>query len=416
MYVCRHRSAVIAPGLALAVGLSAPLVALASIHDYSPPPAPGETYGVADFRLFVPDDAAVVRGVLCRIAPHLADSRPEVGDPALQQLCAGEDFALLGARLDDVGMETGIGDALLRTLAAFAAESGHPELAFTTCYFEGYSWGGQFAYHFTVWRPDRVIGFVTMKGGFHRTDPAGDAILVPGYLFIGENDLPYRIENLTAIFEAHRPLGARWALAVQPGAAHEPVTDRGLLDGYFQTVSRLRLPEAIPPGEVPALATIPEPDSWLGDRARLVIGSWDCYDAAADSASWLPSRDTAGDWQTFVTAGAMNDTISCATPVAAAPRAAIRLLPNRPNPFNPATEIAFALPGEAGASRHAVLQIVDARGRLVRTLVDGALAAGWHRVTWDGRDGAGRVVTAGMYVYRVTTIGQSAAGKMVLLK
>ena len=43
------------------------------------------------------------------------------------------------------------------------------------------------------------------------------------------------------------------------------------------------------------------------------------------------------------------------------------------------------------------LAVVDARGRLVRTLLDDELAAGSHRVAWDGRDQTGRGVAAGVY-------------------
>jgi len=386
---------------------------LAAVHDHSPPPLPGETYGVADFRLYVPDDVTAIRGILFRVAPHLSDSRPEVTQPALQKLCHTEDFALMGARLDDVGMETGIGDALLRTLAFFATVSDHPELEFTTLYLEGYSWGGQFSFHFTVWRPERVLGFVTMKGGYHRTDPAGAAILVPGYLFIGENDTQYRIDNLTDIFEAHRPLGARWILAMQPNAAHEPITDRDLLDDYFQTVTRARLPEVIPPGVIPDLRVMPEPESWLGHRANQRIGRWECYDAPADSACWFPTRDIGKTWQALVSAGAVNDTVSCPTaaPMTAAPTA--RLLTIRPNPFNPATAIVFELddPGMVD------LRIFDLSGRLVHILVNSQPRTdGRHETTWNGRDTSGRSLPSGTYLCRLRTGNQVDSRQITLVR
>ena len=401
--------------LALALlGAPAPGRAAApEIHDHSPPPLPGESYGVADFRLAIPPGTGTVRGVLFRVAPHLADSRPEVLDPALLALCAEHGFALLGARLDDVGMETGIGDALLRTLAVFATASGRSELAFTTLYCEGYSWGGQFAYHFMLWRPERVIGLVTMKGGYHRTDPAGEAILVPAYLFVGENDLPYRIANLTGIFEAHRPLGARWILALQPGAGHEPITDRGLLDAYFHAVVTRRLPAEIPPDRVPELRVLPEPESWLGDRTRQFVGAWECYDAARDSACWFPERAVGVAWQDFVSAGAVIDTIACVTAATGATPASARLLPARPNPFNPATVIAFELDGRGRVE----LRVYDLAGRCVRTLVDvSALARGRHEMVWRGRDDAGRKLPAGSYVCRLRAARETSVQLLSLVK
>ena len=85
---------------------------------------------------------------------------------------------------------------------------------------------------------------------------------------------------------------------------------------------------------------------------------------------------------------------------------------NYPNPFNPATEIAFSMP----RTGHATLEVVDVRGHLVRTLRDGTLAAGDHAVAWDGTDGAGRTVASGVYFARLRAEGTSMTHKMVLAK
>ena len=235
----------------------------------SAPPLPGDSYGVADFRLYVPDGVTTVRGVYAHLDPYLADSRGIVEDPALRALCEGSSFALLGAVLDSRHMDTGHRRCrATRRSRDFADSSGHPELAWSPLFFDGWSWGGQFAYHFTVWRPDRVLGFVTQKGGLHDTGPAGDAILVPGSLIVGELDAPYRIANLTGIFLAHRPLGARWCLA---GAARRRPRARDRTGPCSTTSSapssRGRLPAEIPPDGPVALRTIPETDG-LARRTR----------------------------------------------------------------------------------------------------------------------------------------------------
>jgi hypothetical protein len=85
---------------------------------------------------------------------------------------------------------------------------------------------------------------------------------------------------------------------------------------------------------------------------------------------------------------------------------------NYPNPFNPSTTIAFEL---ESASR-ARLRIYDVTGKLVRTLVDGRLAAGPHRAAWDGADDRGRAVASGVYYYRLDAGPASATRRMVLLK
>ena len=94
------------------------------------------------------------------------------------------------------------------------------------------------------------------------------------------------------------------------------------------------------------------------------------------------------------------------------PAAVSRLEANYPNPFNPSTNIAFRLT-EAGPVK---LEVFDARGRLVRTLVDGHLDVENHVVTWYGRDSAGRQVASGVYLYRLTAPGFQESRRMVLMK
>jgi len=89
------------------------------------------------------------------------------------------------------------------------------------------------------------------------------------------------------------------------------------------------------------------------------------------------------------------------------------LLPNQPNPFNPATMLRFVL-AEAGPVR---LAIYDLTGRRVRALLAGeVLEAGEHARHWDGRDAAGRALPSGLYLCRLEAKGRVATGKLSLLK
>jgi flagellar hook assembly protein FlgD len=91
---------------------------------------------------------------------------------------------------------------------------------------------------------------------------------------------------------------------------------------------------------------------------------------------------------------------------------ALRLDQNHPNPFNPRTTISFTAP-EPG---HVKLAVYSPDGRLVRTLVDGSLPAGFKEVSWDGKDASGVPVSSGVYFYRLETGKQTLARKMVYLK
>jgi len=92
--------------------------------------------------------------------------------------------------------------------------------------------------------------------------------------------------------------------------------------------------------------------------------------------------------------------------------AAIELLQNHPNPFNPATTIEFALsrPGRVK------IEIFNILGQRVTTLLDECLPAGHKRVNWDGKDDRGARVSSGIYLYRVQTAEFSEAKKMLLLR
>jgi flagellar hook assembly protein FlgD len=47
--------------------------------------------------------------------------------------------------------------------------------------------------------------------------------------------------------------------------------------------------------------------------------------------------------------------------------------------------------------------VLDVSGRRVRTLAQGARAVGAHALRWDGRDEAGRITPAGLYLVRART-------------
>ena len=72
---------------------------------------------------------------------------------------------------------------------------------------------------------------------------------------------------------------------------------------------------------------------------------------------------------------------------------------NRPNPFATYTSIAFDLE-RSGAVQ---VEVFDASGRHVRTLLDRSMSAGNWTVSWDGRTAGGETVASGVYFCRLTT-------------
>jgi hypothetical protein len=90
----------------------------------------------------------------------------------------------------------------------------------------------------------------------------------------------------------------------------------------------------------------------------------------------------------------------------------LRDLAVAPNPANPGTYISYDLPG----ATRVVLRLVDVRGRLVRTLVDGWRPAGSHRAFWDGRDEGGRSAASGVYLAVGEWQGVRSVGRVTLVR
>jgi hypothetical protein len=74
-----------------------------------------------------------------------------------------------------------------------------------------------------------------------------------------------------------------------------------------------------------------------------------------------------------------------------------RLVGNYPNPFNPATKIAF----ELHRGQQVKLDVYSLEGRHVATLINEPKSAGRHEVIWHGVDSNGKEVASGTYFCRL---------------
>ncbi len=85
---------------------------------------------------------------------------------------------------------------------------------------------------------------------------------------------------------------------------------------------------------------------------------------------------------------------------------------NYPNPFSSTTQFAFVITGEA-VPENFNIQIVDLKGRLVRTIAKeelGTIVVGQNYTTysWDGRDAGGALLPSGVYLYRALLSGANS--------
>ena len=146
---------------------------------------------------------------------------------------------------------------------------------------------------------------------------------------------------------------------------------------------------------------------------------WDFAWTAPDSGTgavtfWFAGNAANGDFtnlgdRIYNASVTLEEATATSVPVALAP---VRLLPSAPNPFNPRTQLRF----ELDRGGELLLEIVDTRGRQVRTLSRGWRAAGAHAVTWDGRDDLGLELGSGSYYVRLVAADHVLGQTVTLLK
>lgn len=83
------------------------------------------------------------------------------------------------------------------------------------------------------------------------------------------------------------------------------------------------------------------------------------------------------------------------------------LAQNYPNPFNPTTNIAFNLPQTSDVT----LEVFNLQGQKVATLVNSAMPAGSHTVSFNAEN-----LSSGVYLYRITAGNFTQTNKMLLVK
>ncbi len=124
---------------------------------------------------------------------------------------------------------------------------------------------------------------------------------------------------------------------------------------------------------------------------------------SVETRYWLAERSRAGDVTWF-------------GPAVLAPGVpsgiGFRVLSVGPSPFTTVSRFAF----RTGQDGPVTVRVLDAMGREVARPQDGALPAGTHDVTWDGRTANGQAAPAGVYLYRIETPHGVASGKIVLIR
>ena len=76
----------------------------------------------------------------------------------------------------------------------------------------------------------------------------------------------------------------------------------------------------------------------------------------------------------------------------------VRLFEAYPNPFNPITNINYALPYQSSVE----LVIYDIMGREIKSFHIPSQSSGYQSIIWDGTNENGSSVSSGVYLYRIS--------------
>jgi hypothetical protein len=166
----------------------------------------------------------------------------------------------------------------------------------------------------------------------------------------------------------------------------------------------------VPPGFIGPLSNLGPPIFLSGPRgdyvwSRFTISTLPVQAPAWDGSGSFPDGETE-DYLLLV------DSPSGANDVDLSGIGKLVVEAAQPNPFNPTTTIAWAMPAAVPVR----VTVHDSSGRVVRRLVDEVEIAGRHTAVWDGGDDAGRPVGSGVYFVKVVAGNETRTTKVMLAR
>ncbi|MDD5260634.1 MAG: hypothetical protein PHD76_02195 [Methylacidiphilales bacterium] len=265
--------------------------------DYEAPP--DRAYQTAKFRCWIPPGLKSLRAILVLLPGQNADGRPAVEEPQWQDFAAKESLALVGvffegdAVRDYSQAERGSGLTLIRAIEDFSRKPQGRDLLLARIFLRGSSSGGQFAYSFTQYQPQRVAGFACSNGLYFTSFPTGGGQRVPGLFAVDGAESDERVQKNLDFFGKNRERGALWSFvryaeSSEGGAATE--FDRK----YISAVLTARLNPLSP---LSALENVTEILGWGGQlQTRAVLSARQIPRGQEPQHAWFVNEKIARDW------------------------------------------------------------------------------------------------------------------------
>jgi M6 family metalloprotease-like protein len=215
------------------------------------------------------------------------------------------------------------------------------------------------------------------------------------FLIGGENPLPVTLSSFTANYEFGNAF-LKWTTQSELNNSHWNVY-RSISDNFGQS-------QKLNANGIEGGGTVNEPTNYLfHDEAELIpeMSYWywiECVDYSGNEGLFAPVFITIPEEQITTPEIPLS----------------YGLYANYPNPFNPSTQISFALKEGANVD----LAVYDIKGRMIRTILSGETVSAEKviRTTWDGKDETGKEVGSGVYFYRLKAGTKDYIRKMLLIK
>ncbi len=301
--------------VALACAVATSAVSSASSFEVSYPPSatPGELALGVTYRIWIPEGAKTLRGVI--VHQHGCGEGAGKGaataaqDLHWQALARKWDCALLGPQYHQAEKDNcrlwcdprnGSAKTFLRALGEFAQQSGHAELAEVPWCLWGHSGGGFWSSLMLTLHPERIAAIWLRSGSAYGAWTKGEiptptlapAVYGVPMMFNGgvkeEADKrhgPPRVAD-RAMFKLWRENGALAAFAADPRTGHECGDSRYLAIAFFDECLALRLPA---PG-TQRLRAIDMKGAWLAAMQEGEAKPASAFTGDLTQAGWLPGE------------------------------------------------------------------------------------------------------------------------------
>lgn len=297
-------------GIVMACSRQAPTLEEDKIFTFTATPTEKDNFSYGQFSVWCPENIKTYRGILYLGAGYEYSSIPMMEEEKWKEIARENQFVLLTSHMksrteEDYDIpywqaEFGSGEAMLDALAYFAKESKHPEIEFAPLAMWGFSAGGQFNYQFACWKPERVITFVAVKGGYYFAEANNEALKIPALYFTGAYDLPRRKDAAKDLFNKYINKDPLWCLANEAFSGHVIGKTDELAIPWLKEIIQQRVPKKSNSSKGPiVLKDIKQSNVWIGDRTDGSITPVSEFKKDKNISSWIPNEELANKWKEF---------------------------------------------------------------------------------------------------------------------